>query len=62
MQRTKCEVFSRVVGYIRPVQNWNKGKKEEFGQRVTYREGVSLESAKKMEEKCKPLEAFNEVH
>lgn len=27
---TPCEVFSRVVGYLRPVQNWNKGKKEEY--------------------------------
>lgn len=27
---TPCEVFSRVVGYLRPVQLWNKGKKEEY--------------------------------
>ncbi|MDD6173135.1 MAG: anaerobic ribonucleoside-triphosphate reductase [Elusimicrobia bacterium] len=27
---TPCEVFSRVVGYLRPVQNWNDGKKEEY--------------------------------
>lgn len=32
---TKCEVYSRVVGYLRPVQNWNKGKKEEFSMRRT---------------------------
>ena len=31
-----CEVFSRVVGYMRPVQNWNKGKKEEFAMRKTF--------------------------
>lgn len=30
---TSCEVYSRVVGYLRPVQNWNKGKKEEFAMR-----------------------------
>ncbi len=30
---TDCEVYSRVVGYLRPVQNWNKGKKEEFSMR-----------------------------
>lgn len=30
---TKCEVYSRVVGYLRPVQSWNKGKKEEYGMR-----------------------------
>ena len=30
------EVYSRVVGYFRPVNQWNKGKKEEFSQRKTY--------------------------
>lgn len=30
------EVYSRVVGYFRPVQNWNEGKKEEFSDRETY--------------------------
>jgi anaerobic ribonucleoside-triphosphate reductase len=29
----KAEVYSRVVGYYRPVQDWNKGKQEEFSQR-----------------------------
>jgi len=29
----ECEVFSRVVGYCRPVSLWNKGKQEEFRQR-----------------------------
>lgn len=33
---TKCEVYSRVVGYLRPVQSWNKGKKQEFFMRKTY--------------------------
>lgn len=32
-KRTKCEVFSRVVGYIRPVHQWNPGKQSEFGDR-----------------------------
>lgn len=31
-----AEVFSRVVGYYRPVQQWNLGKKEEFRQRKSY--------------------------
>lgn len=31
----KCEVFSRVCGYLRPVQNWNHGKREEFSLRKT---------------------------
>ncbi|MFH0954683.1 MAG: ribonucleoside triphosphate reductase [Candidatus Micrarchaeota archaeon] len=32
-----CEVFSRIVGYFRPVQNWNAGKREEFKDRVLYK-------------------------
>lgn len=32
----KCEVYSRVVGYIRPVQQWNNGKKQEYGERKEY--------------------------
>lgn len=33
---SECEVYSRVVGYLRPVKQWNEGKKEEFTQRTTY--------------------------
>jgi len=29
----KCEVYSRVVGYYRPVGVWNKGKQEEYSER-----------------------------
>lgn len=32
----KTEVYSRVCGFFRPVQQWNKGKKEEFKERVEY--------------------------
>ena len=32
-----CEVYSRIVGYLRPVQQWNKGKEEEFRWRREYR-------------------------
>ncbi|MEM2618246.1 MAG: ribonucleoside triphosphate reductase, partial [Candidatus Hadarchaeales archaeon] len=31
-----CEVYSRVVGYYRPVQNWNVGKREEFRLRTYF--------------------------
>ena len=27
------EIYSRVVGYFRPVQNWNRGKQKEFQER-----------------------------
>jgi len=40
----KCEIFSRVVGYHRPVEQWNKGKKSEFSDRVEYSEEASLKS------------------
>lgn len=31
-----CEVWSRIVGYFRPVDQWNKGKKSEYADRVEY--------------------------
>jgi len=31
-----CEVYSRVVGYYRPVQSWNLGKQEEFKDRKEF--------------------------
>jgi len=31
-----CEVYSRIVGYIRPIQQWNKGKQAEFKARKTF--------------------------
>ncbi|MBT4722247.1 hypothetical protein HN958_00030 [Candidatus Falkowbacteria bacterium] len=36
-KRTKCEVYSRVVGYLSPIQRWNKGKLAEFYQRKSYK-------------------------
>jgi anaerobic ribonucleoside-triphosphate reductase len=35
-ERTKCEIYSRVVGYLRPVAQWNEGKQSEFEDRKTY--------------------------
>ena len=35
-KRTKCEIWSRVVGYLRPKDQWNDGKKEEFPMRTRY--------------------------
>jgi ribonucleoside-triphosphate reductase len=32
----KCEVYSRIVGYIRPVEQWNAGKSQEFQDRKEY--------------------------
>jgi len=33
----KCEVYSRVVGYYRPIDAWNKGKREEYSKRKTFK-------------------------
>ena len=32
----KTEVYSRITGYYRPVQNWNDGKSQEYKHRVVY--------------------------
>ena len=32
----KAEVYSRITGYYRPVQNWNEGKSQEYKDRKTY--------------------------
>ncbi|NPV84104.1 MAG: ribonucleoside triphosphate reductase [Candidatus Aminicenantes bacterium] len=33
---SETEVFSRIVGYLRPVRTWNDGKQQEFSDRITY--------------------------
>ncbi len=35
-KKIPVEVYSRVVGYFRPVNQWNKGKREEFSERKNY--------------------------
>ncbi len=50
-----CEVYSRVVGYLRPVQQWNLGKKEEFKDRKEYRRFQSSEITSAPQERI-PLE------
>lgn len=35
-ERTKCERYSRVVGYLRPVSQWNEGKQAEFNDRKVF--------------------------
>ena len=40
VSRNRCEVYSRVVGYLRPVSGWNAGKREEWNERKTFRVGM----------------------
>ena len=39
---TPAEVYSRIVGYYRSVRNWNRGKREEYEQRVMFQPDTSL--------------------
>jgi len=34
--RVPVECYSRIVGYLRPVQNWHQGKQQEFKDRKTF--------------------------
>ncbi len=38
IKRTKCEIYTRVMGYHRPVSQFNKGKKSEFYSRKCFNE------------------------
>ena len=35
-KRQECIVYSRVVGWLTPVKNWNKGKQSEFKDRKEF--------------------------
>lgn len=52
------QVFSRVSGYYRPVQNWNDGKAQEFKERKTYdgQQAVEGEVLGGMKESTEPIE------
>lgn len=39
---SRCEVYSRVVGYLRPVDQWNDGKQAEFALRKTFDRSVVM--------------------
>jgi len=39
---TDCDVYSRIVGYLRPVNQWNDGKREEFKIRKTFKVNDSM--------------------
>lgn len=37
IKRQRCEVYSRIVGYLSPLSQWNLGKKSEWGDRKVFR-------------------------
>ncbi len=53
MKKVPCEVYSRIVGYFRPIQNWNIGKKKEFEQRVEYDLEESESKSTLLKSSCK---------
>ena len=38
-ERTPCEIWSRVMGYHRPISEWNRGKQGEWADRKCFKEG-----------------------
>lgn len=52
----KAEVYSRITGYYRPVQNWNDGKAQEYKNRKVYRLDASTWKQKKRAEAEKQKE------
>ena len=51
--RTPCEVFSRSMGYIRPIKNFNTGKYAEFCERNTFKECNCLTTGARHQELMK---------
>ena len=45
LKGTTTEVYTRIVGYYRSVRNWNKGKREEFNKRITFKASGTPEAA-----------------
>lgn len=35
-KKVPCEVYSRIIGYYRPVRQWNRGAQQAFEDRKTY--------------------------
>lgn len=60
----KTEVYSRITGYYRPVQNWNDGKAQEFKDRMVYDIDNShlCKSAEVQSEEYTELPAHNQEH
>lgn len=46
-ERQPCEIWTRVMGYLRPLSEFNKGKKAEFWERTYYTENKILHNSKK---------------
>ena len=45
-ERTKCEIWTRCMGYFRPVDNFNIGKKQEFAERKYFSQTLAMDRIK----------------
>ena len=45
-ERQECEIWTRVMGYYRPVSEFNIGKKSEYAERVLFQENKTERSLK----------------
>ncbi len=43
-ERTKCEIWKKCMGYMRPTKDYNIGKKQEHLDRVDFKESVAFKS------------------
>lgn len=40
-RRQRCDIFSRVVGYVRRIDSWNYGKQAEFHDRILFKTDIN---------------------
>lgn len=45
-KRKECEIYTRIMGYFRPVSQYNKGKQSEYNERVWFTEEQILKHEK----------------
>ncbi len=57
----RTEVYSRITGYYRPVQNWNDGKKQEYKNRLNYDMDASREMPVTGTEESVPMNGMTEL-
>ena len=52
-ERQQCEIFSRAMGFVRPISYFNIGKRAEFEERKTFTEANSLKKLRKKKQDAK---------
>lgn len=64
VEGTKTEIYTRIVGYYRSLKNWNRGKREEYNHRVTFRpesEGATAMTTTSVATPAPPATKSNEA-